>query len=398
MNKPLLSIFADGLRFDSLQYMPFVNSLNSVPLETVLGYSITCHPSMYSGVYPDKHKIAFHWIKSKHKYGPYTPLSYFPDIFPFSNPYIQAIISHFYTRAFLPRRAFMSYDKILNLPMKYWKYLEINEFKYWDEDGYLGNKIKTIFEIVRERKISHHISGLYKPHLGQLDHLNYINPGKHEWTYYFTGDVDHLSHEYGPHSKETIEYLRKLDAFIKKVYNDFEKVFGKDGFTLIFWSDHGHIPIEKRYNLYEEFKKQGYNLRKVFHLIDSTSARFWINTDKEKEIICDIRGNIKGINLLSKEGFKKLHLPYDKNLYGDLFYYLDGGIIFTHTIHGFGLKTKSMHGYHPAAEGNEGIFVSNKEINKNRATLPDVFVSTIKALDINYKPNIVLDGKNIISL
>ena len=42
--KPVLSIFADGVRYDSIQYMPFVNSLNSTPLETVLGYSITCHP------------------------------------------------------------------------------------------------------------------------------------------------------------------------------------------------------------------------------------------------------------------------------------------------------------------------------------------------------------------
>ncbi|MHA1753375.1 MAG: alkaline phosphatase family protein [Candidatus Helarchaeota archaeon] len=398
MNKPLLSIFADGLRFDSLQYMPFVNSLNAVPLETVLGHSITCHPSMYSGLYPDKHKIAFHWVKSKHNHGPYTPLSYFPDIFPFSHPYVQAIISHFYTKAFLPRRVFMGYGKILNLPMKFWKYLDVNETKYWDEKEYLGKEIKTIFEIVKENKKKYHISGLYKPNLGKLEHLEYINPGLHDWTYYFIGDVDHLSHEYTQHSKETIEYLKKLDKFIEKAFKDFERAFGKNNFTLIFWSDHGHIPIIKKYNLYEEFKKQGYNLKKLFHLIDSTTVRFWIDTDKEKEIICDIMGNVNGVNLLSKEGFKNLHLPNDRNLYGDLFYYLDGGIIFTHTIHGFGLKTKSMHGYHPLEEGNKGVFVTNKEIQKNIATLPDIFVSTIAALNLEYNSRIPLDGKNIISL
>ena len=63
--KPVLSIFADGVRFDSLTFMPFLSSLYAVPLETVLGYSITCHPSMYTGVYPDKHKIAFHWVRGK---------------------------------------------------------------------------------------------------------------------------------------------------------------------------------------------------------------------------------------------------------------------------------------------------------------------------------------------
>lgn len=71
IKKPVLSIFADGVRFDSLQYMPFANTLNSVPLETVLGYSISCHPSMYTGVYPNKHKIAFHWVKGKKKWSIY---------------------------------------------------------------------------------------------------------------------------------------------------------------------------------------------------------------------------------------------------------------------------------------------------------------------------------------
>ncbi len=71
--KPVLSIFADGVRFDSLQFMPFLNSLNKAPLETVLGYSITCHPSMYTGVYPDKHKIVFHWVESKKKNGDINP-------------------------------------------------------------------------------------------------------------------------------------------------------------------------------------------------------------------------------------------------------------------------------------------------------------------------------------
>lgn len=118
IRKPVLSIFADGIRYDSLQYMPFVNTLNSVPLETVLGYSISCHPCMYTGVYPDKHKVGFHWVKTEKKHGPYTLLSYFPHIFPFTNPYVQAIFSHFYAKFFLKNKAnpFMGYGKIPNFP------------------------------------------------------------------------------------------------------------------------------------------------------------------------------------------------------------------------------------------------------------------------------------------
>ncbi len=399
MKNPVLSIFADGVRYDSLEYMPFVKTLNKVPLKTVLGYSITCHPSMYTGVFPDKHKIAFHWVKSKKKHGPYSPLSIFPNIFPFSNPYVQAVFSHFYAKLFLKRKArpFMGYGKILNLPMKFWNQIDINEFKYWDEDNYINTGLKTIFELVRNNKLKHHISNLHKPNLGVVEAIEIVEPSDYDWIYYFIGEADHISHEYYQHSEVGIDFLKKLDNFIQKRYTEFVNIFGENNFDLIFWSDHGHIPIRKRYNLYDEFIKRGFNLKKIFHIIDSTTARFWPEDDNQKRLIMDIMLKIPEANLLEKKDFKELHLSEDTDLYGTLFFYLNGGAIFTHTIHGFGLKTKSMHGYHPDAEGNLGLFVSNKDIKSKLATLPDIFSTTITSLEIVYNPNIELDGTDILS-
>ena len=107
--------------------------------------------------------------------------------------------------------------------------------------------------------------------------------------------------------------------------------------------------------------------------------------------------NIPEANLVTQSIFDELQLSNDNNLYGDLFYFLKGGFTFTHTIHGFGFKTNSMHGYHPQDQGNEGAFVSNKKINVTRAFLPDVFHTTIHALDIDYSPKILLDGRDILA-
>ena len=38
----------------------------------------------------------------------------------------------------------MGYGKILNLPMKYWNQLDLNEFIYWDGDN--PNDIGVFFE------------------------------------------------------------------------------------------------------------------------------------------------------------------------------------------------------------------------------------------------------------
>ena len=398
MSKPVLSIFSDGVRYDSLQYMPFSNSLNSVPLETILGYSITCHPSMYTGVYPDKHKIAFHWIKSNKKHGPYSLLGAFPNIFPFSSPNIQAIASHIYAKLFLKRKArsFMGYGKILNLPMKFWNQIDINEFKYWDDNNYINENIKTIFEILRKEKIKYHVSGLYKPNLGKIDTIKIVDQKNFEWIYYFIGESDSISHKFTQHSDEGKEFLLKLDKFIEKRYNENLMLYGKDGFDLVFWSDHGHIPIQKRYNLYNIFKENEFKLNSLFNIIDYTTVRFWTKTDVQREQIVKVMDQIPEAHLVTEEQFGQLHLPKDENLYGILFYYLDGGTVFTHTIHGFGKDVKSMHGYHPDAKGNEGIFVSNRKINSKKVTLPDVFASTISSLGFKqYLKGI--DGQNRIS-
>lgn len=397
--KPLLSIFADGVRHDSIKYMPFANSLNSVPLETVLGYSITCHPSMYTGVYPAKHKIAFHWVKGKKKNGPYTFLSYFPDFFPFSNAYLQAILSHLYSKLFLKKKAspFMGYGKILNLPMKFWNQIDINEFKYWDDDNYINEDIKTIFELVRKNNLRTHVSNMHKPNLGKLNSVKTVNPNDFDWVYYFIGESDHISHEFTQHSKEGQEFLVKLDDFIKAEYNKFEEVYGKDGFDFMFWSDHGHITIDKQIDLYEFFKNQNVSLNKTFHLVDSTTARFWPKNENDRKEIIKVMAKIPEVSLVSNKDYDKFHLSNDTNLYGELFYYLKGGVVFIYTIHGFGKMTKSMHGYHPNDEGNDGLFVSNKKIIKSKVTLPDIFVSTINSLGIDYKPNIKLDGENALS-
>ncbi len=399
MKKPVLSIFADGVRHDSLVYMPFLNSMHSTRLETVLGYSITCHPSMYTGVYPDKHKIAFHWVKGQKKNGPYTFLSYFPDFFPFSNAYFQALASHYYSKLFLKKKAspFMGYGKLLNLPMKFWNQIDINEFKYWDDDNYIGENIKTIFEIVRNRNYKYHVSNMHKPNLGKLHAVKTVDPKEYDWVYYFIGESDHVSHEFEQHSDEGIAFLGKLDNFIKEQVEKFTAAYGKDGFDMIFWSDHGHIPIQNRIDLYDIFKSKNMNLKNTFHLVDSTTVRFWPKNDEERKRIEEIMADIKEAKLVNDEDYSKLHLSKDTNLYGELFYYLKAETVFIYTIHGFGKTTKSMHGYHPDDEGNDGLFVSNRQLLEPKVTLPDVFVTTLRSLGIDYESKIPLDGRNVLS-
>ena len=62
---PLLTVFIDGLKPESLEYMEFLDTFeNKRRIEPELGYSNPCHGSMYSGVHPNKHLCWFIWKHS----------------------------------------------------------------------------------------------------------------------------------------------------------------------------------------------------------------------------------------------------------------------------------------------------------------------------------------------
>ena len=58
--KTLFTVFIDGLKPENLSAMPYIGSLSyQNRIRTDMGYSVTCHASMYSGVYPNKHHVWF---------------------------------------------------------------------------------------------------------------------------------------------------------------------------------------------------------------------------------------------------------------------------------------------------------------------------------------------------
>ena len=293
--------------------------------------------------------------------------------------------------------AFFGYPKIVNLPYKYWHKIDIAEKKFWDEDNYIywSKSIKTIFEILREERIQYITPGLQHQNCGEIDFIKIPKFQDYRFVYFFIGDLDPISHRYLQHSQEGIMYIEKLDSFIEKVYKKFEN--RHSDFTFFCWSDHGHIPINNQINLYQFFKQNGDNLNNYFHIVDSTLVRFWPKDDAECKKIQSIMFRIGGVYQVNEELLNKYHLPNRNSHYYNLIFGLRAGNTFNKTIWGFGKKQRSMHGYLPEEEGNDGLFVSNKPIYVNKVTLPDIFAVIVDQLSLggNYLEEV--DGRNVLT-
>lgn len=383
--KPVVSVFIDGLRADSIKYMPFLNSLgNQRRIKTELGYSNPSHSSMYSGVYPNKHLNWFVW-----KYSPSTSpfkwlkaFSHFPhNIYTKYACYRMAIL-------FAQRNtSFCGIPFLWWLPLEAWSNFDVNEKNFWSEPNFLPG-YPTIFDLFRTNQIPYEVVGMVKGKTHRALQLieQHTFPEIKPWTYLFIGDIDEFSHHYGPESAEAKEMLNKIDRILEQKYRLFKKELG-DFYFMVF-SDHGHIPVKDGVNLSSVFASRGRNITDYIHIIDANYARFWFRKEKEEKQVTEILSTMQNGFILTEEHLRKYKVNMPDNRYGDLIFYLDAPYAFTHGLVSVlgklrGHLSSSMHGYLPDYPEMDGTFVSNRSlVNDSYLRLVDIMPSILYALNL----------------
>ncbi len=379
--RPVLTFFFDALKPESLQYMPFLNSLGQKRrLKTELGYSVTCHPSMYSGVHPDKHLQWFVW-----KYAPSTSPFGWARMFKYLgllDNLGSRYFLHKYTRQFRPKNSsWFGVPLLVNQPLRYWPYFDVVEDRSWEAPGYLKD-YPTIFDVLRQHQLGFEVVGMSN---SAGDEFAQIGPHEFKdicpWTYFFLGSVDSYSHHYGQSSPETIERMRRLDELVHTQYEQYRQRVSD--FDIVVFSDHGHIPVEKRVDIQAHFRRKGHNLYQFLNLVEANYARFWCRTDKERATIERILADMEGGFILTPEQMQQYHVNMPDNRYGDIVYYLDRPAIFSKTIWGFGRTQKSMHGYLPDYAESDGIFLSDRAlVEGSHVELVDVLPTILSSLGL----------------
>ena len=395
---PVLTAFIDGLKPESLIYMPFLNSfMTKKRLRPELGYSIVCYASMYTGVHPDKHLRWFIW-----KYSPKTsPFRWINrigiDKFPHSiyTKYVLHKVSQAFNGS---NTAYFGIPFLVHTPIRLWHYFDVDEKKFWNEPGFI-EIYPTLFEILNGSSIRYEVVGMAKKGASESSRIiaQHLFKKIKPWTYLFVGDVDPLSHTYGQDSLITIKRLKEINDILEKVYNAFNKKL-KD-FYFICFSDHGHIKVKDRLNLSSLFRCHGKSIENYIHFLDANYARFWFRDEEEREEVSTILSDLDKGFILRKKHFEKYNISMPDNRYGDLIFYLDAGYIFDKgRVFAMGRersslsKTVSMHGYLPDYPGSHGVFISNAKIQEtDYVQLVDILPSILALLGIQFPHHV--DGR-----
>lgn len=379
--RPVLTFFFDALKPSSLHHMPFLNSLpHQRRMRTELGYSVTCHPSMYSGVHPDKHLQWFVW-----KYDPETSPFGWARVFKYLGLLDNLPARYFlkkYTRLFRePNTSWFGVPLLVNLPLRYWPYFTVTEDRAWDEPAYL-KEYPTAFDVLRGHNVKFEVIGMKKGAGDEFAQIARHTLGEIQpWTYFFFASLDSYSHKYGQHSPETVARMGELDRLARAQYDAYRRRV--PDFDVFVFSDHGHTMIQKRVDIHGHFRRYSHNLHEFLNLIEANYARFWFRNDEEREIVEHILSTIEGGFVLTEEHYQRYHLEMPDNRFGDLIFYLDAPAVFSKTIWGFSRTQNSMHGYLPEYPDSDGVFLSNRRLTEaSHVELVDILPTLLASLDL----------------
>ncbi|HID41958.1 MAG TPA: hypothetical protein EYP33_07415, partial [Pyrodictium sp.] len=201
---PELAVFIDGLKPESVEYMEFLNTLNLKRIKTeLINYSNTCHASIYTGVYPNKHKIQFIW-----KYSPNTsPFKFLRKFKIHKIPCSKTILKLIYHSITHLKGGKNVYGApyLLNIPVDKWSLFDFDVVKHWGKPNTFLGEYPTIFGILERNNVDYSVIwalknsiSIIKKSFSQLGALNYI----------FIGELDPLSHKFGQNSPEVRNFLQ----------------------------------------------------------------------------------------------------------------------------------------------------------------------------------------------
>ena len=383
-----LFIFIDAFGWEILQNHPhFLEGMTKgcKKLDTILGYSSACDPSIISGLHPSEHMqwSSFYYSPQTCPYAWVKWLQLIPS-FLTNNHRIRHKISQWIAKV----QGFTGYFQIYNVPFKFLPFFDYAEKKWmW---GTQNGLIKgfSIFDHL----LFHHVPFYVKESFHVSDEEQWqkvndlISEQKIDFSYLLLGKLDAVMHAHGTKhanvDKVIQDYDLQIRALIKKAESQYQEV------SWYVFSDHGMHDVKESYDLQSSIDllclRYGVDYVAMY---DSTMGRFWYFNEHARKTITGCLERISQGKILSDAELKKLGVFFPDKRYGETIFLMNTGILIVPSF--MGKKSiPGMHGYHPNDLESSAMICSNRVLPEDLKSIEQIFWLMIQELQLPLlKPN-----------
>jgi hypothetical protein len=355
-----LFLFIDAFGWAVKQRHPdFLKGLiaDSKPLETILGYSSACDPSIISGLTPAEHKLwssyfydpqgsPFKWTK---------PLALLPDAI-FRRGRIRGKMSKWIKN----RCGFSGYFQLYAVPFKQLTLFNYAEQKRIWEPGGLPRG-ESIFDRLSKEGIPYYAhDSNYSDEIRIENLAQHIEQQSIDFAYCSLGKLDGLMHEKGIDHPDIGTQVAWYDEQFRKLLASAEENYGEVAWYV--FTDHGMHSVTESYDLVSDIEALGLEWNEDYiAFYDSTMARFWfLNDTAQPSIFQCLENHAKG-RIVPDGELKELGVCFEDHQYGDLIFLMNSGVQIVPSFMGT-KPCKGMHGYHPSDPDSFASLSSNKSI------------------------------------
>ncbi|MGE4489080.1 MAG: alkaline phosphatase family protein [Kiritimatiellales bacterium] len=380
MKKPKLSLFLFIDAFGRevfLRHSFFLQDriVDHKKIDTILGYSSACDPSIISGKLPSEHLMwsSFYYDPEHSPFKWTKVLSVLPD-----SIFRRGRVRHYLSRIIKKVQGFTGYFQLYGVPFKVLPLFNYAEKKrIWEPGGLLRGE--TIFDELARKNIPHYVHDSAVSDETKLDRLTAdIESQRIEFAYCSLGKLDALMHAVGTRDAKVTELIHWYDEKLRELIDTAEQHYEEVEWYV--FTDHGMHDITEGYDLIHDIEQTGLEWNRDYvAFYDSTMARFWFMEDGAREKIAEaLHDHPKG-RILSEEKLRAEGVYFEDGMYGQMIFLLNPGIQMVPSFMGV-KQIAGMHGYEPQDPDSAASISSNRSLPAGLTKIHQIYHLMAKEL------------------
>lgn len=367
-----LFVFIDALGWEVLRRHPgFLADLapHRKPLETILGYSSACDPSIISGLTPSQHKLwsSYYYLPDGGSPFEWTSLLGFLP----RSVTSRARVRHYLSKLVGKVCGIKGYFQLYNVPFDLLPMFHYAEWKRIWEPGGLPQGT-SIFDMMAAAGQKWHVHDSRKNDEGKLADLHEaLAKAGISMAYISLGKLDALMHAEGTQTPKVAGLLSRYDTQIREVFESAQRTY-KDVRLYVF-TDHGMHDIHTGYDLQKDVKALGLRFGTDYvAFYDSTMGRFWALNPQAGDRLTSLLGKHPMGRILPPHELQELGVYFPDAQYGDIIFLMNSGVQIAPSF--MGRKAiAGMHGFHPSDPDSTAMICSNHPLPTSLTRIQQIF-------------------------